>query len=221
MQVQARAAMNRIQVQTEETKEVASMTLEELREQRRQMELIELHSHSVVEKLNHTERLLNSFDRWSLKLRGKKRAKKEAKVIQAAAKAKSRENTMIRSTDPAVATIKHENKAPRYPERKKEVLIKVTSVNCEDHKSMDEDDMAGLYRIEQNDKELDDILDLIDASLDGIKNLCLDMNKEVYFQNKNLESANETLERANKKQTVAIARIRGNLKGRWLRSSRK
>lgn len=221
MQGQARAAMERIQVQTEETKEVASMTLEELREQRRQLEFIELHSHSVEAKLNQTERLQNSFDRWSLNLRGKKRAKKEAKVVLAGAKAKSRENSMIRSMDPVVITIKNDNKAPKRPERNKEVLIQFTSANSEDRNPMDEDDMAGLYRIDQNDKELDDMLDLIDASLDGIKNLCLDMNEEVHSQDKNLTSASKTVERANEKQAVAITRVRGNLTGRWLRASRK
>lgn len=221
MQAQARAAMERMQMQTEETKEVASVTLEELREQTRQLDLIELHSHSVEEKLNKTDRLMNSFDAWSLKLRGKKHAKKEAKVVLAEAKAKSRENSNIRSVDPAVTTIKNENKAPRHPEQKKEVLVKFTPANDEDNNLMDEDDMAGLYRIEQNDKELDDMLDQIDASLDGIKNLCLDMNEQVHFQHKNLESASNTVERANKKQAVVVARVRGNLEGRWLRASRK
>lgn len=221
MQAQARAAMERIQMQTEETKEVASLTLEELREQTRQLELIELQSHSVIEKLNKTDRLMNSFDAWSLKLRGKKQAKKEAKVVLAGAKAKSRENSNIRSVDPAVTTIKNENKAPRHPKQKKEVLVKFTPASDEDNNLMDEDDMAGLYRIEQNDKELDDMLDQIDASLDGIKNLCLDMNEQVHFQHKNLESASKTVERANKKQAVVVARVRGNLEGRWLRASRK
>lgn len=222
MQAQARAAMQRIQEQTEQTKEVATMTLEELRDQRRQSELIELQAQSVEEKLNHSHSLQNSFDRWSLNLRGKKRAKKEAKVVLAGAKAKLAEKSWSKSMDPAIAAIKDKVTAPRHPvERNKEVLIESASKNSVDLNPLDEDDMAGLDRINQNDNELDQILDQIDASLDGITNVSLAMKEEADSQHENLKSVSQTIERANEKQAVAISRVRRSLTGKWLRASQQ
>jgi hypothetical protein len=216
MQTRSREAMERIQLQTEETKEVASLTLEELRQQRRQLEVIELQSHSLQAKLKQTDKLLNSFDRWALKLRGKKRAKQEAKGVLAGAKAKQATKSLTKSVDPAVASIKNKVVAQKRPERKKEVLMKSTYQHVEDRNpTMDEEDMAGLYRIDQNDKELDEMLDEIDASLDGIASLCLAMNEETHFQSKNLESVGKIVESSNEKQAVAITRVRSNLTGRW------
>lgn len=222
LQSQARAAMERIQEQTEQTKEVASITLEELRDQRRQSELIELQTHSLEEKLNHSHSLQNSFDRWSLNLRGKKRAVKEAKVVLAGAKAKLAEKSWSKSVDPVVAAIKNKVTEPRRPvERNKEVLIESTSKNPVDLNPMDEDDMAGLDRIDQNDKELDNMLDQIDASLDGLTNLSLVMKEEAHSQHKNLESVSQTMDRANEKQAVALTRVRRSLTGKWLRASQQ
>jgi hypothetical protein len=220
MQAQAREAMERIRAQTEQTQEVAAMTLGELQEQRRQTESIELQAHSLEAKLQHTNRLQNSFDRWSLNLRGKKRATKEATVVLAGAKAQQAVKSLSRSVDPAVAAIKNKVVAQKRPERKKEVLIKSTNEH-EDSNPMDEEDVAGLDRIDQNDKELDAMLDQIDASLDGITNLSLAMKEEAHSQNKNLKSVNQSMERANEKQAVAITRVRHSLTGKWLRSSQQ
>ena len=222
MQAQARAAIQRIQEQTEQTKEVATMTLEELRDQRRQSELIELQAQSIEEKLNHSLSLQNSFDRWSLNLRGKAQAKKEAKVVLAAAKAKSSEKSSSTSMDPAITAITNTVTAPRHPvEQKKEVLIESTCKNSVDRNPLDEDDTAGLDRINQTDKELDRFLDQIDASLDGITNLSLAMKEEAHSQHERLKSVSQTMERANEKQAVALSRVRRSLTGRWLRPSQQ
>jgi hypothetical protein len=132
--------------------------------------------------------LLNTFDRWGLKIRGKKRAKKEAKRALAEARAKQAKEALCRSADPAVTAIKNKVAAPMLPEIKKEVLIKSTFEDTGDHNPIDEEDMAGLYRIDQNDKEIEDMLDEIDASLDGIASFFLAMNEESLSQPKNLES---------------------------------
>jgi DNA repair exonuclease SbcCD ATPase subunit len=220
MQAKARETMERIQQQTQQTQEVAAMTLGELQEQRRQSELIELQAHSLESKLQHTNQLQNSFDRWSLNLRGKKRATKEAKVVLAGAKAKQAVKSLNNSyVDPAVAAIKNKVTTQRRPKRNKEVVIESTSKHFEDVNPLDEADTEGLDRIDRNDKELDAMLDQIDASLDGITNLSLAMKEEAHSQHKNLKSVNQTIERANQKQAVAITRVRRNLTGKWLRSS--
>jgi hypothetical protein len=221
MQAKAREAMERIQQQTEQTKDVAAMTLVELQEQRRQSESIELQAHSLDAKLRHTNQLQNSFDRWSLNLRGKKRATKEATVVLAGAKAKQAVKNLSRSVDPAVAAIKNKVTTQRRPEGNKEVLIESTSKHSEEVNPLDEADMEGLERIDQNEKDLDAMLDQIDASMDGITNLSLAIKEEAHSQHKNLKSVDQALERANEKQAVAITRARRSLTGKWLRSSQQ
>lgn len=214
MQKRSREALERIQSQTEETKEVATLSLEEMKHQRRLLEVIEMEFRCLKTKISKTDKLLNTFDRWGLEIRGKKRAKKEAKRALAEARAKQAKEALCRSADPAVTAIKSKVAAPMRPDRKKEVLIKSTYEDAGDHNPIDEEDMAGLYRIDQNDKEIDEMLDEIDASLDGIASLCLAMKEESHSQPKNLESIGKIVEACNKKQAVAITRLSRNLTAR-------
>jgi|Transcript_5677 thioester reductase-like protein len=86
LQGQTKQALGRIQQQLEQTEELGEYTLEGMKDQTTQMDIILVEGEKTKAALQHTKKLQNTFDRWSLKFGGRKRreAKQEAQEIKLA-----------------------------------------------------------------------------------------------------------------------------------------
>lgn len=86
LQDETKQTLQRIQGQLQQTEELGEYTLEGMKDQTNQMDVIILEGENTKDALQQSKKLHNKFDRWALNFGGRKRreAKKEAKEIQMA-----------------------------------------------------------------------------------------------------------------------------------------
>ena len=232
VQDQTRAALERIRQQTAQTEDLGESTMQGLRENRMQMEKIEVEAQSVESKLNQTARMQDRLDRWGLRWGGR-RNKREARAE--AEEQTARERKLEKLNREYGASIKgegalratEENKVNNTRLQKSKLVVKrppkknpvVDSALGETDKTLDAETKDGLVSIAQTDDDLDAMIDQTAASLDRLADLSNAIKEETLQQNERIDEVTTSMKTVHEKQAVANARTKRFMGGKWMRST--
>lgn len=221
-------ALERIRMQAAETESLGVTTLEELHEQRRQMDRIMEDGDRVKDQLKTTEQLQNKMSRWALNF-NKKAAKKEVKEAALANKLKA-EVRAERDTNVAssgtLGTVESTGSASVVPKHKSAYVVKRKKKNNKNVQpatnkgvaygvtNVDEETNEDLNRLAETDAVIDRHLSGVGAQLDGLLELTKEMNTEIKAHDRKLDDVSKQVEEVNVKQKVVNSRARRFLTGK-------
>lgn len=230
LQRQTRAKLTGMLQQTNEAQEVGVATMEQLENQRRQLDRMQREAGRINEKLDETDKIANKLDFWALKWNNKRIAQSQARAeldrrleeIDVHRK-QQREKTLKKSP-------KKETGADRRRRRQKKQqkngttdkpFSRVPLVRNLDP-TLDEDTKRELLQMEQDDQEIDNMLDHLDEDLGRIKEMTLEMGAEVGQHGEQVDKLNDDMDQVREKQFMANMRVKHFLGGKkWFRNHEK
>lgn len=209
--------------QTSETNEIGVGTLESLERNRYQIQETHATSKDIQKKLKETERLQNRLDRWAFRFGRKKPAvklakqtmehEKELRNIRTASKMPLKQEQV--EEEPSKKLSKRDKK--RSPNKTSNAPLSRTPLVGTLDPDLDETTRTELLDINDADKEVDTLLDVLGQSVDQLKDISKLMASEVSEQNKTLDEVQDSMDTVHEKQLVATTRMKHVLGGKWLR----
>lgn len=214
----------RCQQQLSETEEVGIKTLDEIRNQNKTMTQIQDSADMTNAKLDHTQKLLNRYDRWAFHWygRNKRQAQKEGKQVIQERKLMEKQNRKQQpSANDSKKVIDHygKNETNRSQLFSSTGQSRIRTVNTMPidvdgdtvASPLDEKTKNHLQHIEDQDDELDNMLSGMVESLDRLSHISKTMNDDIKQGNQQMDQVIKKVDQVNHKQFVAQSRLRRNL----------
>jgi hypothetical protein len=226
----------RCQQQLNETEELGINTLDEIRNQNETINSIQNSTTLTNAKLDHTNQLLNRYDRWAFHwLGGNKRmarkevkqATKEMKIIEKQ-QATIRQKKSVETKKPSGDYYGNNQEANRSKLLSSSTstststpsprLRKVDTIpyDVDDNNNysatpLNDETKEQLQHINDQDVEIDSMLDSMVESLDRLSQISKTVDTDIKQHNQQIDTVVRTVNNVNYKQSVAQSRLRRNL----------
>lgn len=215
----------RCQQQLTETEELGIVTLDEIRNQNQTMTQIQAAADMTNAKLDHTNKLLNRYDRWAFHWYGgdKRQARREGKQATKEGKLleKQKQREFPSKADSKKTPIDHYgnhelNRSQLIPNSKNSRIRTIDTIPIEVDgdtvaSPLDKETKEYLLKIEDQDEALDNMLSDMVESLDRLSHISKTMNVDISQGNQQLNQVIKNVDQVNHKQFVAQGRLRRNL----------
>ena len=224
LQRESREVARRCQQQLTETEELGMLTLDEIRNQNQTMTQIQHAADMTNAKLDHTNKLLNRYDRWAFHWYGgnKRRAQREGK--QATRERKLLEKQTQKDLPPKADTTKlsldhyGNNELDRsqllHARNARSRTVETIPVEVDGDtvaSPLDKETKDYLLKIDDQDEALDGMLNGMVESLDRLSQISKTMNVDISQGNQQMDQVIKKVDQVNHKQVVAQGRLHRNL----------
>ena len=227
LQQRSHETVYRVQRQLHETEELGENALRGLEQQRARLDGLQTSTDQLGTKLDHTNRLLNRFDRWAGHWGGanrreaQKEGKQKAMEIIDERKLKAKENLGDARISKNTAWIKNETAMEQQKHKAGKDELFSQRTNYQSHcvkaseakyaQQLDEETEAEIQCLESADRDLDDLMGAMGESLDRLQLLSKSLGDNAVKSGEAMEATATKLDSATRKQTVVLGRLRRNL----------
>ena len=232
IQRRTKDSIERIQQNAAATKEVGITTLEELETQRRTLERIQLEGDRTENNLKTAERLQNKLSRWSLAFNRKaarKTAEKARDHEEEMEQKKVERNQRLEpeqapSVEEEVIITKHgkgKKEMRKSKKKKKDSETPARAKGPKSHQRLYSGDDSDLQKLDEEDQEINEGLDVIGSQLDEIMNMAEAMGSETKAHGRGLDDVTDQMTEMNHQQRVVNNRTGRFLSGKIRREYEK